>query len=42
MVETFVSVTYVVILKLYINKAVVFSMAAAAGSSMTHHLLSTI
>ena len=41
-VQTFVSVTDVVILKLFLNQAVEFPMAAAAGSRMTHHLLSTI
>ncbi len=41
-VQTFVSVIDVVILKLFPNQAMEFSMVAAAGSRMTHHLLSTI
>ena len=40
--QTSVSVTDGVILKLSLNQAVEFSMAAVAGSRMTQHLLSTI
>ena len=41
-VQTFVSVIDVVILKLFLNQAVEFFMAAAVGSRRTHHLLNTI
>ena len=41
-VQTFVSVTDIVILKLFLNQAVEFSMAPAAGYRMIHHLLNTI
>ncbi len=41
-VQTFVSVADVVIVKLFRNEAEGFSMAAAAGYRMIHHLFNTV